>query len=86
MLCLTFICHMKLFMNYLSKLFLVWKLILQRTLLRVNFHGVHLAAPSVFLRFLSRVITMTNKKQISIISIRDAMLKLASILFFFQED
>lgn len=29
---------------------------------------------------------MTNKKQISIISIRDAMLKLASILFFFQED
>lgn len=86
MLCPTFICHMKLFMNYLSKLFLVWKLILQRTLLRVNFHGVHLAARSVFLRFLSRVITMTNKKQISIISIRDAMLKLASILFFFQED
>lgn len=83
MVCPRFICHVKLFTNYLSKLFLVWKLILQRTLLWVNFHGVHLAAPSVFLHFLSRVITMTNKKQISIISIKDAMLKLASISFFF---
>lgn len=69
---------MSLVMNYQSNWFLICKLILKKnSLVSANFGKFNLAAPTALLHFPSWVITRTNRKQIFIISIKAAMLKLA---------